>query len=87
MARTITEKEQAANEIAERLARRDPNETEWRDAAPLRRVAEAFQASVAAESELRQAVADARSEGRSWAAIGAMLGVSKQTAQQRYGCE
>ena len=84
MARTITEKTQAANEIAERLARRDPAETEWRDAAPLRRVADAFQATVASESELADAVAAARAEGFSWAAIAAMLGVSKQTAQRRF---
>ncbi len=85
MARTITEKEQAASQIADRLARRDPAETEWRDAAPLRRVAEAFGATVTAEAELAKAVANARAAGHSWAAIAAMIGVSKQTAQQRFG--
>ena len=66
MARTITEKEQAANKITERLARRDPAEDQWRDAEALR------------------PVADARAQRHSWAAIAAMLGVSKQTAQTRY---
>ena len=34
---------------------------------------------------LQQAVAAARSEGHSWAAIGAELGMSRQAAQQRFG--
>ena len=84
MARTITEKEQAAKKITERLARRDPAEDQWRDAEALRRVAEAFRDTVAAESALAEAVADARAQRHSWAAIAAMIGVSKQTAQTRY---
>jgi hypothetical protein len=84
MVRTTAEKEKIANDIADRLAQRDPAETEWRDAAPLRRIAEAFAASVSAESKLADAVADARAEGYSWAAIAAMLGVSRQNAQQRF---
>lgn len=38
-----------------------------------------------AESAQRTAVAIARQEGASWAAIAAALGISKQAAQQRYG--
>jgi hypothetical protein len=34
---------------------------------------------------LQQAVAAARAEGHSWAAIGAELGMSRQAAQQRFG--
>jgi DNA-directed RNA polymerase specialized sigma24 family protein len=85
MARTIIEREQAAKEIAERLARRDPNETDWQDAGALHRVSDAFRATVDADMELARAVAAARVGGFSWAAIAAMLGVSKQTAQQRFG--
>jgi hypothetical protein len=84
MARTIAEKEQVAAEIAERLADRD-QEPAWRDAGPLRRIAEAFGRSVAADAELADAVRAARADGYSWAGIAAMLGVSKQTAQARYG--
>jgi hypothetical protein len=51
----------------------------------LRRIAEKFRQSVAAEAEVAEAVAKARDEGYSWASIAAMLGVSKQTAQHRYG--
>lgn len=35
--------------------------------------------------ELEDAVHDARREGMSWTEVGALLGVSKQAAQQRYG--
>ncbi len=84
MARTIVEKERVAAEIAERLANQE-EEPSWRDAEPLRRVAEAFRRSVTADADLVEAVRVARADGYSWAAIAAMLGVSKQTAQARYG--
>jgi len=83
MARTIVEKERIAAEIAERLAHQE--EPSWRDAEPLHRVAEAFRRSVSADVELAEAVKAARADGYSWAGIAAMLGVSKQTAQVRYG--
>ena len=84
MARTIAERERIAAQIADRLANRSEPPA-WRDAEPLKRIAEAFGRSVAAERELAQAVDAARADGHSWAAIAAMLGVSKQTAQSRYG--
>lgn len=84
MARTIADRERVAAEIAERLASQD-QDLSWRDAEPLRRVAEAFRRSVAADSDVAAAVRTARHDGYSWAAIAAMLGVSKQTAQARYG--
>ena len=76
--------EQAAAEIAERLAMRD-DETVWHDAAPLRQIANAFADQVAAERRVAEAVAAARVEGCSWSAIAALLGVSKQSAAERYG--
>lgn len=85
MARTIVDKQLAAEAIAARLAEQDPADVQWRDGAPLRRVGEAFRHSVNAEAAVIAAVAEARTEGHSWAAIGAVLGVSKQTAQHRYG--
>lgn len=84
MARTMTDKQRAAEQIAERLANRDPADTDWRDGAPLRRIADAFAASVDAESELETAIGLARAQGYSWASIAAVLGVSKQSAQRRY---
>jgi cytochrome c551/c552 len=85
MARTFADKEQAAAEIAKRLANRDLDETAWRDAASLREIAGAFADQVAAERRVAEAVRVARAEGCSWSAIAAMLGVSKQTAAERYG--
>ncbi|MCP4961423.1 MAG: hypothetical protein GY925_19430 [Actinomycetia bacterium] len=37
------------------------------------------------DAELTDAVRSARAERRSWSQIGAMLGVSKQAAQRKYG--
>ena len=84
MARTHGTKLAAAEAIAERLANRDLDKTEWHDAEPLHRVAEAFREQVAAEAKVAEAVSAAREAGCSWLSIGTMLGVSKQTAQQRY---
>jgi hypothetical protein len=85
MARTHGDKVAAAEAIAERLSRRDLNKTAWQEAEPLRRIADAFRDQVAAEEKVAEAVNAAREAGCSWLSIGMMLGVSKQTAQQRYG--
>jgi hypothetical protein len=85
MARTNVEKQAAAEAIAERLANRNQEETLWRSSEPLRRIADAFRAQVSAEGKVVEAVKAAREAGFSWSAIGMMLGVSKQTAQHRFG--
>lgn len=84
MARTIIEKERLAAQIADRLANQ-AEQPSWRDAEPLLRVADAFRRSVTADADLAETVSAARADGYSWAAIAAILGVSKQTAQARYG--
>lgn len=55
------------------------------DAEPLQRIAVAFSRAAAADVELAEAVNVARAEGCSWAAISAMMDVSEQTAEARYG--
>ena len=85
MARTNLEKQAAAAAIAERLANRNQEETLWQSSEPLRRIADAFRTQVAAELKVAEAVKAAREAGFSWSAIGMMLGVSKQTAQHRFG--
>lgn len=50
----------------------------------LRRIVEIVGQQRQLEAELEQAVKAARAANRSWSEIGAMLGVSKQAAQQKY---
>jgi hypothetical protein len=73
---------------ADKLARRfeaEPDPDQIRDATTLREVARAFEARARAEADLASAVATARADGHTWAAIGAMLGTSGEAARQRYG--
>jgi hypothetical protein len=79
-------KTRAAHDDTERwLDQLDPSTVEARDATHFRAIIAANQALADAEGDLRQAVADARAAGDSWAVVGAALGVSKQAAQQRFG--
>lgn len=55
-----------------------------RDATHFRRIVRAKQNVEAADRELREAVAAARTAGDSWTVIGAALGTSKQAAFQRF---
>jgi len=48
-------------------------------------IATAVDARDRAETVIREAVARARSEGASWAMVGAALGTSRQAALKRYG--
>jgi|CXWL01.1.fsa_nt_gi hypothetical protein len=57
------------------------------DTAVLRQIAELSETREALEGELTRAVIAARRANRSWSEIGAMLGVSKQAAQRKYGRE
>lgn len=51
----------------------------------LRHIAELAEQRRTVEDELNAAVAAARQANRPWSEIGAMLGVSKQAAQRKYG--
>lgn len=55
------------------------------DPADLRRIGLAAHEVKRAKTELAEAVAAARANGRSWGFIGLTLGISKQAAQQRFG--
>jgi hypothetical protein len=48
-------------------------------------VSRAADAHAATRELLQQAVAAARADGRSWAAVGDVLGLTRQAAQQRFG--
>jgi hypothetical protein len=52
---------------------------------PLHRVTQAHAQLRATQAELAATVTRARQAGQSWTAIGASLGTTRQTAQQRFG--
>ncbi|MGH8946938.1 MAG: hypothetical protein ACRDVL_12420 [Acidimicrobiia bacterium] len=85
MPRTIGEIINQAEELALRFEDHQPDSDDIKDAAALRELRRAFLARAKAEQRVTEAVAKARSEGRSWASIGAMVGTSGEAARQRYG--
>ena len=85
MPRSAQEILDRADALAARFERHEPDGHEVRDAGALRLVREAFQRRADAERRLTDAVVAARSDGHSWAAIGAMVGTSGEAARQRYG--
>ena len=54
------------------------------DTEALRSIAELVEQCNGVDEDLTEAVRSARRSERSWAEIGAMLGVSKQAAQRKY---
>lgn len=63
----------------------DPADLRQADTDSLRHIAELAQQRDQVDSELIESVRAARAAHRSWSEIGAMLGVSKQAAQRKYG--
>jgi chromosome segregation ATPase len=55
------------------------------DMSALREIAELAERRLVIDAELTEAVRRARRAQRTWSEIGAMLGVSKQAAQRKYG--
>ncbi len=51
----------------------------------LRAIADALHAVATSDLQLADRVAEARANGRTWTQIGAVLGVSKQAARERFG--
>lgn len=74
-----------ADELAKRFEDFEPGDESGSDAHALRELRHAFTRRAEAEREINEAVAVARAEGNSWAAIGAMLGTSGEAARQRFG--
>ncbi|GAA1058232.1 hypothetical protein GCM10017608_06340 [Agromyces luteolus] len=58
--------------------------SDMRDGAQLARIGAALDALEAAERDLADAVAEAHAAGDTWAAIGAVLGTSRQAAHRKY---
>lgn len=55
------------------------------DGSDLRAIGEALRAAAESDLMLANRVAQARSNGRTWTQIAAVLGVSKQAARERFG--
>lgn len=85
MPRTAQEIKIQADQLAKHFEDHDPDVADVRDAASLRRIRKSFLRRAEAEEDLLNAVLNARDDGQSWGAIGAMLGTSGEAARQRYG--
>lgn len=62
----------------------DPSDVAIDDTTDLRALAEAVAHVRAGEARVRELVALARANGRSWGEIGISLGVSRQAARERF---
>jgi hypothetical protein len=72
---------QRAAKLAEEF---DPSDAQMDDATDLRTLAEAVDSVRAGEARVRELVARARANERSWGEIGIALGVSRQAARERF---
>jgi 1-deoxy-D-xylulose 5-phosphate reductoisomerase len=72
---------QRAAKLAEEF---DPTGVPMDDTTDLRTLAEAVDAVRVGEARVRELVARARANGRSWGEIGIALGVSPQAARERF---
>ena len=82
MTKSRAERAAALENWADRV---HPDELRVADTEALRLIAELADQRERVDSELTAAVRAARAAHRSWSEIGAMLGVSKQAAQRKYG--
>ena len=81
MSKTRAERTEALEEWADNVDRR---ELTVADTDALRALAELVERRDGVDDEITEAVRSARRAQHSWSEIGAMLGVSKQAAQQKY---
>jgi hypothetical protein len=82
MSKTRADRAKALEDWAERVGM---TELKVIDTQALRTIAELVDQRDEVDEELTEAVRSARRAKRSWSEIGAMLGVSKQAAQRKYG--
>jgi hypothetical protein len=82
MSRSRTDRAAALEKWADEV---DPADLELADTTALRTIAELAEARQELDDKITDAVRSARQCNRSWSEIGAMLGVSKQAAQRKYG--
>lgn len=74
----------ASRRLEKWLDEADPATIEWEETSDLRDLARAVDAQREADVRIRELVAAARANGRSWGDIGVALGVSRQAAHERF---
>lgn len=84
MRHTDEEIQEAAARFEELAEELDPETAKVLPTEDLRGIAVAADAVRADEARLREAVAIARAQGRSWNQIAVALGISRQAARQRF---
>jgi len=84
MPRTSDEIINQAEELAARFEDHEPDPDEIKDASALRELRYTFLARAESEQRVIDAVRKARTDGHSWASIGAMIGTSGEAARQKY---
>jgi hypothetical protein len=82
MTKSRAERAAALEQWADRV---QPEDLRIADTDALRAIAELVDRRHHVDNELTNAVRSARAAHRSWSEIAAMLGVSKQAAQRKYG--
>lgn len=82
MSKSRAERAAALERWSERVAAENLTEA---DTSALREIAELVDQRDDVDDKILDAVRSARRSNRSWSEIGAMLGVSKQAAQRKYG--
>lgn len=85
MPRNATQIDQAARDVEAWLDSLDPDTHPAEQAPDLHRLGKAVIALADTNTELVAAVAEARANGRSWGRIASMIGISRQSAQERFG--
>lgn len=82
MRKTRADRARALEEWADRV---ESGDLKLADTKTLRAIAELADRRAEIDQALEEAVRSARRSRRTWSEIGAMLGVSKQAAQRKYG--
>ena len=82
MSKSRIEQAAALEQWANRV---DPADLAETDTEALREIAELVEQRGQVDTKILDAVRSARRSNRPWSEIGAMLGVSKQAAQRKYG--
>ncbi len=85
MPKTLKQREEHAENLADLFENYEPRARDRRDPQLSRTLEAAVRTRAEVEREIADAVQSMRLDGSSWASIGILLGTTGQAAQQRYG--